>query len=269
MAKQPTQKRKQRIPAEIRKLLDKKFHFTSGFTSTQSLMSNSQNLLKVKSGIFGILAELDKMPNDVIEREIDVKDVWEDVQQVFREMNAYEEKIDPEGAKLRQAEALADLNLEIEGVVFGGLLGIIMYRRHIQSGRELKELMKNASPELLKYFNMGASMMRSESKHVTTPERKDRIRSYCESILALKMVSPTLEMLEEQSGLSASTWSRLFSDPVWLFSLKKELKKRQSRKFSKKPETKAFWESAEARIDDVVNDSYARKTKGRTTLGES
>jgi len=80
----------------------------------------------------------------------------------------------------------------------------------------------------------------------------DFVQGYIESIKSLKMSSPTLEDLEKVSKQSKASWSRRFTDPLFLGHLKKELGKMQSNTFSKKTETKKQWRLAEQAIDEKI-----------------
>jgi len=89
---------------------------------------------------------------------------------------------------------------------------------------------------------------------------------YVKCVEKMNMASPALEDLEKQSNQSKSSWSRRLTDPIFLVSLKKEFKKKQSKKYSKTDDSKNRWKLAEQAIDEKINclrlekDALSKKT---------
>lgn len=86
---------------------------------------------------------------------------------------------------------------------------------------------------------------------------------YAGAIKALNVTQPTFKMLEEHTGRSASTWNRLFADLAFVAALKKELHKRQSRKYSRTPESVDFWRRAEKHVDSIIDEKFARSARSK------
>ena len=91
------------------------------------------------------------------------------------------------------------------------------------------------------------------------PVPRDYAKLYVNALV--KMVTPSPKDLEEATGVPASKWRTLLLDPIYVGSLKKELHKRQSKKYSKVPETKTKWQVAEAYVDTLVDKIMKRKIK--------
>lgn len=116
-------------------------------------------------------------------------------------------------------------------------------------------------------FNKRRDQNTEKDKKETNIDKKtsslDYVLVYIEAIKTLKIVTPSLKELERVSGVSDSTWSRLFQDPVFYKRIKEALKKRQSTKYSKKDETKRFWETAEISIDSIISDFLGKMQRGK------
>lgn len=93
------------------------------------------------------------------------------------------------------------------------------------------------------------------------PVPRDLVANYVEVIRSGKGVTPTANDLEEATGWPAARWRNQFLDPIFVSQLKEALHKRQSRKYSKRPETKKKWQVAEAYVDTLVDKILKRKTK--------
>jgi hypothetical protein len=79
----------------------------------------------------------------------------------------------------------------------------------------------------------------------TVPSEADTlIDLYIDAIKQLKKYKPTLKELESFTGKSVRMWSKNLNDPVFLLSLGKAVKMRQSPKYSKTEDSLKIWKDA-------------------------
>jgi hypothetical protein len=104
----------------------------------------------------------------------------------------------------------------------------------------------------------------------TTPERKRKKANpehgaYVEALKRLSIARPTLKELESGTGILSSTWHRRFTDAVWLTGLCKELKKRQSAKYSKTEVSKTLMIDAESYILEKLDRFRSNRVSLKST----
>ena len=170
------------------------------------------------------------------------------LEEIDRELN----QIDAELEQLEEAKFLSILDT---GMTWRQRRA----REAILGSRRDKLLSEKAKLETSNQASEGGE--KTEGRAEKVKEKMSAHELYIEAIKKLKTSEPSFKDLEDVTGISPSTWQRRFSDLPWLVGLQKELHKRQSYKFSKKPAAKQLMEYAEAYILEKIDPKRFKEWK--------
>jgi hypothetical protein len=77
---------------------------------------------------------------------------------------------------------------------------------------------------------------------------------FIDFVKATSITRPTDEELEKETNISKSTWRRRFEDPVWVAELLRKVKRRrESKKYSRKEETRQMWSEVEMFVEGKLS----------------